>query len=682
MLWVFAVIPNGPSLIRVLFDLRYSSLKMAERERDPYYLELPFTDTQRGLQATWGLGNQLFVFTGKNPLVSKEQNVGGGVAQIHDVRWETDMHGQITRKLVNETHNVFVTLQEQVQEASGKGLKGLKPLLAKASKQYRSVLKACSLDVFNKSNSTRDEQIQAMCEEQLKIFNTTELIWSLCEILWIDVAPGGIVISQLLDWLRWHFTEGENLYSEIQKEEFQEEHHEYWDCIYRLVLQGQLDKVRYLLSKHSSFKTDAFQSIDDVLRKMPLFSQLFRGNSISEFDMKWRHWKDDCERRFESGEFAACDNLVIIARILIGDDSVYTELKDLCETWYHMLVSKMLYQKPTVKSIDLHYYVQSCMDEFRSDGRVSETDSILLSALEFDIHQVIKDCSAVLSGWWFVAHLTDILHHCGQLESHRLEFGSNLREYLLLQYATSLMSHKSLWQVGVDYLDFCPEFGRQYLEHFIEKIPIETEKKANKMLYICEKRNMPEQVKSICKIMGMRCIKNKRLGAALSWFLRSKDVAFATLIAEKFLSEYNEQGYFSNLDLIDNLGPSMLISSRLTFLGKYREYHRLYEEKELYAAGSLLLSLLTSRLAPREFWITLLKDAITLLEAKECIYGSKETFELMHCLEELTKDRQYLSTDIDTDDLSDLKETIDLLNLALTRNLARSIVMEGSIKPS
>ena len=29
-------------------------------------------------------------------------------------------------------------------------------------------------------------------------------------------------------------------------------------------------------------------------------------------------------------------------------------------------------------------------------------------------------------------------------------------------------------------------------------------------------------------------------------------------------------------------------------------------------------------------------------------------------------------------DLSDLKETIDLLNLALTRNLARSIVIEGT----
>ncbi|KAH3863481.1 hypothetical protein DPMN_026470 [Dreissena polymorpha] len=213
-------------------------------------------------------------------------------------------------------------------------------------------------------------------------------------------------------------------------------------------------------------------------------------------------------------------------------------------------------------------------------------------------------------------------------------------------------------------------------------MPIETERKAYKLLNVCEKRNMSEQVKSICKVMGMRCMKNKRLGAALSWFLRSKDVAFATVIAEKFLSEYNEHGVFSNLDLIDNLGSSMLISSRLTFLAKYREYHKLYQEREMFAAGSLLLSLLTSRLAPREFWITLLKDAITLLEARECIYGSKETFELMHSLEELTKDRKFLSPDKDSDDISDLRETIDLLNLSLTRNLARSIVIEGVVKPS
>lgn len=36
---------------------------------------------------------------------------------------------------------------------------------------------------------------------------------------------------------------------------------------------------------------------------------------MSEFDMKWRHWRDDCERRLEVGQFAAVSNLETIARV-------------------------------------------------------------------------------------------------------------------------------------------------------------------------------------------------------------------------------------------------------------------------------------------------------------------------------------------------------------------------------
>lgn len=36
----------------------------------------------------------------------------------------------------------------------------------------------------------------------------------------------------------------------------------------------------------------------------------------------------------------------------------------------------------------------------------------------------------------------------------------------------------------------------------------------------------------------------------------------------RFLKDYCERGCFSDLDLIDNLGPSMLLSDRLTFLGE------------------------------------------------------------------------------------------------------------------
>lgn len=54
-------------------------------------------------------------------------------------------------------------------------------------------------------------------------------------------------------------------------------------------------------------------------------------------------------------------------------------------------------------------------------------------------------------------------------------------------------SSLSLWQLGVDYFDHCPEYGRAYLELHIERIPLNTEQKALKVLRICEQRQMHEQ---------------------------------------------------------------------------------------------------------------------------------------------------------------------------------------------
>jgi len=42
--------------------------------------------------------------------------------------------------------------------------------------------------------------------------------------------------------------------------------------IYRLLLQGQVDKVRQLLSHNPAARTDAFTSMDDCLRRMPFYN--------------------------------------------------------------------------------------------------------------------------------------------------------------------------------------------------------------------------------------------------------------------------------------------------------------------------------------------------------------------------------------------------------------------------
>lgn len=63
--------------------------------------------------------------------------------------------------------------------------------------------------------------------------------------------------------------------------------------------------------------------------------------------------------------------------------------------------------------------------------------------------------------------------------------------HLASQHLPSL--HFSLWQLGVDYFDYCPELGRVSLELHLERIPLNTEQKALKVLRICEQRQMTEQ---------------------------------------------------------------------------------------------------------------------------------------------------------------------------------------------
>uniref|UniRef100_A0AAZ3NU87 Nuclear pore complex protein Nup85 n=1 Tax=Oncorhynchus tshawytscha TaxID=74940 RepID=A0AAZ3NU87_ONCTS len=525
----------------------------------------------------------------------------GGCPFVHEVRKDEDIYSPILRKLFNESHHIFVGLQRIREDLPSKNKK---PQFVSISKNYRSVIRACMEELQQvagiPSLSTLKGFISMMshlslwCKQNFNIFCT---LFVVCDPL------AGSLVLHLLDWVRLHKADVDEKAREVLASESPAEHQAYWD--------------------------------------VPGETQ-----TLTEFDVKWRHWREEVDHCLQDQSFASNRHLEDICKILVGDEDVLLEYKELLSTWYHFLVTRLLFSHPTVKPTELHYYAQSSMHMFLDTRSVPEPlDSILLAAFEFDIHQVIKDCSIALNNWWFVGHLTDLLDHCKLLQSHNLHFGSNLREFLLLEYASGLFTHHSLWQLAVDYFDHCPEFGRVYLELQIERVPLDTERKALKVIRICEQRQMTEQVRSICKIMAKKALRNNRLGSALSWSIRAKDAAFATLISERFLQDYCAKGTFSDLDLIDNLGPAMLLSDRLTFLGKYREFHRLYGEKRFSDAAKLLLSLMTAKIAPHSFWMTLLTDALPLLEQKEVIFSADQTHELMFCLEELTSGKSVPTPD-------------------------------------
>jgi len=646
---------------------------------DAKILVLEDKDFAAGCQATWGRGNQLFVYAGKGQKNTDRSSNPVTGPFIHEVLWNTDMHESSTRKIVNEAHGIFLKIQTYAKENPNTSDR---TQMVQFSREYRAVIKACLMDLQRVARSCPDPEARSNIEAQIQLFSMVELVWSLCQILLLE---RGCVLSQLLDWLRWHFLEADHAAREVLRNDPPHLHPVYWDTVTSFVLQGRRDEARQLLAVHASSKTAAFISVEQLLAKMPLYTDV-SGRSMSEFEMKWRHWQQECEQRLEEQEFAGDQHLETIVKILCGDDAIFMELRGLCESWYGMLVSRLLYTNPTVKAQNLQYHTQFCINAYGGNAELQPWDNILLAAVEFDMHQVIKEASCSSGNWWFVAHLTDLLHHCDVLESQTLSFGSNLREFLLLEYASSLMSHHSLWQVGLAYLDHCPQFGRAYQEAFIERLPVETEKKAEKLIYMCEQRGMDEQARSICQVQGLHALHTNRLGSALAWALRSKDVAFVTNLSERFLSEYMSSGDFSSLDLIDNLGSSMLLSSKLTFLGSYRQFHLHYEKGEFTEAASLLISLISDRLAPQRFWVALLTDALPLLEADDVVLTSQQTYELMHCLEELNITKQITNkqdksntTTMDKDAGDNDSGKLELLKLALARNLARAILNEGTL---
>jgi nuclear pore complex protein Nup85 len=304
-------------------------------------------------------------------------------------------------------------------------------------------------------------------------------------------------------------------------------------------------------------------------------------------------------------------------------------------------------------------------------------DSIILAILQYNVLEVIELLSSSFGNWWTVAHFADLLHHAGQLEAHQLEYGGSLREFLLLEYASSLMGHTSLWQVGADYFLHCPVYGKHYLETYLDRIPPESDIKAMKLLRLCNKSGFTDLASTICKKMAMQAKQNQRIGSSLHWAIQSKDAVFAATIADRFLSEYAESGHFSCLDVVDHLNQAMLINDQMIFLAKYREFHRLYSSSRLKEAAELLVGLLTSRLAPKKYWFMLLIDCLPLLELDEVVFASDQTYELMQCLEEIEGLEPSDTADDKGDNKAAHSEKVQLLRMGLATNLARAFLNDG-----
>lgn len=594
------------------------------------------------------------------------------------------------RLLVRESHGIFTTIPRNNPELSRANVINI-------SRRYRSIVHECV------ENLTRN-QIISDNSQQIKTFRELEVIWNLCEILLLDVNQPGTLIIQLKNWIKMHFDElggeAQEILRSLDNNSYKftagDVSDTYWNLVTKLVLKGELKKAIQLLKCHHDFATDnQLQLVAYLLERMPLSNQYI----IHEFCNKWTAWSEECKSVIETHQLDNNPPLLNIVRLLGQDLKVYEELAPICETWYQLMVSCLLYTDPCIRETDLSELCRRSISIFRrnhpkfcqANPEPDCFDDIIIAAFEYDLVQVIANCCSYFDdNWWFVTHFVDLLHSSDQLKIHDILESDKLRETFLQDYASTLFDDEYLWAIGVSYLDNCPTSGMLYMETLLSRVPlsIDDEVRTRKLISIAKKRNLTTLTKSVCLLMARKWLsvtprlndesikidKYKRnneiilppsvnLSNALYWAVKSGDTPTTTYISDQYLYYYCKTGTFPDKSVFDSLRRSPLNNERLAFLTKYHEFKQMMQnqESDQVEAGTLIKALLASKIYPKFFCKELLEDAKSLLMIRpQLVFQPEKTLDLMRSVEEITKEGMMI-------------EDVELRK-SLVRNMARALI--------
>lgn len=557
---------------------------------------------------------------------------------------------QILRELISETGSIFRTIQSAAQEEL------TCEEIAQASRQYRAILKANYLKF--------DDKLGDSTNTSRGLVKNISILWHLVEILYLEgfYSNPKFMLSQLLIWVRWH--EPEILVEHFWTNEQAHKDDTYWPTIKKLVTLGENHLACCLLKKHPKYlQDDSFTKIAEQLERMPRFTGEL---SDLDFDSRWSTWSKACKFTFASYPQEDSDERIILG-LLSGNLETYQKNKHLFSSWYHMMVSLLLYNDPMLNEADIATFSTDCHNYMNPGQIVKPFDNAIISLFSFQLVMFFKEaCAALEDSSWFAAHMIDLLYHGTIFDSVEIDQPKEMREYFLLDYGSVLMSDKDLWEYGIVYLIQCPKYGFDSLRLCLEHVYPDSEDTAEKLIESAEALNLDEVARLVSLVISHNFLSKKQLGPALFWAAKSKSPVLSSHIADIFLSEYVEKSKFPDENVFQKLNNVMLTSDRLTFLVKYHEFIKLRKLNQNIEAASLIENLISSRVAPKFFTSTLINDAIPLLETDAISFDKTQTFQIMAAFEDFFTSSKNIS--------EELREQESLLSLALSKNIARSII--------
>lgn len=458
----------------------------------------------------------------------------------------------------------------------------------------------------------------------------------------------------------------------------------------------------------------SYKFLYDRLNEWQAFNRGEKGPTIQH--KQWQVWRRECGKvNDDDARFAHADGdkLIKCCRILAGDEDVLRELGvAYLEGWYELVVAKVLYTDPQTTISQLYKSITWSQEAYRYDPvEASEyrLEYMCNSIMNQDHHSFFTDACkgfAADDDWWFVCHFADLM-------DVRDAYG--LREYIVLDFARHLFEHPSLWSAASDYFHSCPVDGMAQLEAHLERVPLDSERKARKLIRLCHQYELHHVADDICKIMGQKAFVQSRTSAALGWYLQAKDGGRVAQIADHILRAHKsrcddaithreqEPPQFDPSDVVDtfaDIHPDSLASDRLTFLVEYKKFHKIMAKPgegetriaNYKRAASILVSTLegmaysNTAMAPCWFWLHVLLDAChwrrgwssgeqrcPLLEHDAIIFDVEQTQVLLRSLAQLELSHNGYLDDVQDGDV--MEEIYGALRLTLARNLSRAILV-------
>ncbi|EFO84974.1 CRE-NPP-2 protein [Caenorhabditis remanei] len=514
------------------------------------------------------------------------------------------------RRLIIEMYSVF----DRCEKNSSRD----KPLDTAScctfSRAYRSVLYNAAV-----SHSSSD-------------FMTDFALWSLYEKLWFGRGDSSIC-SDLISWANEPFTffrdATERAAESVEPNKAPEE--DFWKGVAINLLSCNFSDCRELLGLLG--KSPEYDAFINVLSS-------FKPDDLSDEALKdtVNEWKELMQENLINRKYGNNENLKYLAKLLLGEERYLASMAPrVLAHWWQFLPFYVLVRNPFAKYQELIDLADECRTIFvgvEEDEGARENDVFwcLISKNDINFQQLIS------SNPWLAVHLVDLI----QKATLNPEF-EEMRKMHMLDYASALISHSPLWEIGAGYLISCGTEGLLRLDAHIEGLHIEDDEMAEQLLDICEDYQLKDSKNCVTNTMTFRYLKQNEWSAALAWALKTGSKKTIDWTVSRIISGGSKEE-LAALRVLESIATHSVLSlPSLTFLYAYQHFIKMMHNGNVIGCVQHLIPLIMMPDVPTQYYYDLFDYMITIIkeDSRSGIPFSKQVlYELSTFLSTFSLDKE------------------------------------------